>query len=195
MYSVTVLIQSKIWTTSKHMIPDCVSIQNRKYGSSLTLIEWRPHILFLHVLCNDTDKIAPRSVTFPLGAAYVLCQNISLEILLHVEIPYIKYNRPKYTTNRLHTHDHRHGDSPQKYSKDDISTQSQWACFIPVRNHQDINCYCHMLRLFGLVLNSNSLNLLTSEQLPDSSPVVLVSKGVNKDVESRRCLCQNGCNL
>lgn len=109
--------------TSKHMIPDCVSIQNRIYGSSLTLIEWRPHILFLHVLCNDTDKTGPRSVTFPLGAAYVLYQNINLEILLHVEIPYIKYNRPKYipqTDSTLTT-----TDSPQKYSKDDISTQSQ----------------------------------------------------------------------
>lgn len=75
------------------------------------------------MLCNDTDKTGPRSVTFPLGAAYVLYQNINLEILLHVEIPYIKYNRPKYipqTDSTLTT-----TDSPQKYSKDDISTQSQ----------------------------------------------------------------------
>lgn len=50
------------------------------------------------MLCNDTDKIGPRSVTFPLGAAYVLYQNISLEIVLHVEISYIKL-RPNYTTN------------------------------------------------------------------------------------------------
>jgi len=199
MYSVTAIVLYTILNlnsspaTSKHIIPDCVSIQNCIYGSSLTLIEWQPHILFLHVLCNDTDKIGRRSARFPLGAAYVLCQNISWEILLHVEILYVKYNKPKYTTNRLNTHDHTvHKNTAKGWH---ISTQCQQACFIPVRNHQDINCYCHMPCLFGLVLNGNSLNLLTSEQLPDPSPVVLVSKGVNKDVESRWCLSQNGCKL
>lgn len=104
-------------------VVDCVYFRNCIYGSSLTLTKWWPQILFLNVLCNDKDEIGPRSVTFPLGTAYVLCQNISLEIVLLAEIFYIKYKRPQTTTNTDSTL--MSTNTPQKYSKDDISTQFQ----------------------------------------------------------------------
>lgn len=52
-----------------------------------------------------------------------------------------------------------------------------------------------MLGLFQLSLNSRSFNLLSCEQLPDSSSIILISKCINKDIESWRGLCHNRSNL
>lgn len=54
------------------------------------------------------------------------------------------------------------------------------------------NC---MLHLFGLVLNLRHFDLFPSEELPDSSSVVLIAQSVQEDVEGWRGLSQDGSHL
>lgn len=52
-----------------------------------------------------------------------------------------------------------------------------------------------MLSLFGLILDLRRVDLLSGQELPDSSSVVLVSQSVQKNVDGGRGLGQDGSHL
>lgn len=56
-------------------------------------------------------------------------------------------------------------------------------------------CYACMLSLFRLVLSLRHNNLLSGEELPDASSVVLISQSVQEDVEDGRGFGQDRSNL
>lgn len=56
-------------------------------------------------------------------------------------------------------------------------------------------CDHGMLSLFGLVLHLRGVDLLSGQELPDASSVVLVSQSVEENVDGGTGLCQDGSHL
>lgn len=56
-------------------------------------------------------------------------------------------------------------------------------------------CDHGMLSLFGLVLDLRRVDLLSGQELPDASSVVLVSQSVEENVDGGTGLSQDGSHL